>query len=101
MKISGHSAADKEESGRNHLTDAAAQATALQKSKVILEGPCLPVKSESELITLEAQQLSVWGDLKSCVKQGCVHDSKRNLWLGPKGRLDLPELNMNSYPTYP
>lgn len=96
MKSSGHSAADKEESGRNHLADAAAQAAALQKPKVILEGPCLPVKSDSELITLEAQQLSVRGDLKSCVKQGCV-----NLWSGPKGRLDLPELNMSSYPTYP
>lgn len=101
MKSSGHSAADKEESGRNHLADVAAQAAALQKSKVTREGPCLPVKSESELATLEAQQLSVWGDLKSRVRRGCVHDSKRDLWLGPKGRLDLPELSMDSYPAYP
>ena len=36
---------------QNHLADAAALAAALQKSKVIPEGPCLPRKSESELIT--------------------------------------------------
>ena len=42
MKSSGHTAADKEESGRNHLADAAAQAAALQKPRVTLEGACLP-----------------------------------------------------------